>query len=90
MTMKTFRDTDGVRKTTIMLYKDYSETAVWMKTVNGGLYYGAGNASVWLGASSSTTAFFKGQIDELRISQGLLTPAQFYRSAKNGMAIVIR
>ena len=90
MTMKTFRDTDGVRKTTIALYKDYSETAAWTKTVNGGLYYGAGNASVWLGASSSTTAFFKGQIDELRISQGLLTPAQFYRSAKNGMAIVIR
>ena len=90
MTIKTFRDTDGVRKTTIMLYKDYSETAVWMKTVNGGLYYGAGNASVWLGASSSTTAFFKGQLDELRISQGILKPSEFLRSAKNGMAILVR
>ena len=90
LTMKTFRDTDGVRKTTLALYKDYAEDAAWTKTVNGGLYYGAGNASVWLGASSSTTAFFNGQLDELRISQGLLTPQQFYRSAKNGMAIMIR
>ena len=69
---------------------DYSDEPVWTKTVSGWLDYGTGSASVWLGASSSATAFFKGSIDELRISQGILQPMQFLRFAKSGLSIVIR
>ena len=42
------------------------------------------------GALSSTTAFFNGQLDELRVSRGVLTPAEFLRHAKRGLTICIR
>ena len=94
MTIKPYRDNEGARKTTICVYKDYGKASngepSWTKTVSGWPFYGTGNASVWLGATSSTTSFFKGQLDELCISQGILEPSEFLRSAKNGMAILVR
>ena len=90
LTLKQSLDADGKRQTELALYMDYSSEPVWTKTVLGSLYYGSGYAGVWLGASSSATAFFKGRIDELRVSRGILKPAQFLRFAKNGLAIVIR
>lgn len=90
LTLKQSLDADGKRQTELALYMDYSSEPVWTKTVLGSLNYGTGYAGVWLGASSSATAFFKGRIDELRVSQGILKPAQFLRFAKNGLAIVIR
>ena len=94
MTIKPYRDSEGARKTTVCVYKDYGKDTngapSWTKTVSGWLFYGTGNASVWLGATSSTTSFFKGQLDELRISQGILEPSEFLRSAKNGMTILLR
>lgn len=94
MTIKRYCDSDGARKTTVCIYKDYGKDTdgdpTWTTTVSGWPYYGTGHASVWLGATSSTTSFFKGQIDELRISQGLLTPEQFLRPGKNGMVLIFR
>ena len=90
LTLKQSLDADGKRQTELALYMDYSDEPVWTKTVSGWLYYGTGSASVWLGASSSATAFFKGSIDELRISQGILQPMQFLRFAKSGLSIAIR
>lgn len=82
---------DPGRKTTISVYKDYSAEPVWTKTVDGGWpFYGSGNGGIWLGATSSATSFFKGQLDEVRISQGLLTVNEFLRSGKNGLAILFR
>ena len=82
----TLAQADG--KVTASIYKDYETTPSWTKTKAGRLCYGAGYASVWVGASSST-AFFNGQIDELRISRGILTPDEFLRHGKRGMIISI-
>ena len=54
-----------------------AKTAEGEGLASGGRRYGAGYAPVWIGASSSTTAFFNGQIDELRISRGILAPSEF-------------
>ncbi len=65
---------------TTSVYKDYEATPSWTKTVSGKqLCYGAGLADIWIGASNSTTAFFNGEIDELRISRGILAPSEFLR-----------
>ena len=77
-------------KVTASIYKDYEATPSWTKTKAGQLCYGAGYASVWVGASSSTTAFFNGQIDELRISRGILTPDEFLRHGKRGLVIYFK
>jgi hypothetical protein len=77
-------------KVTASIYKDYEATPSWTKTKAGQFCYGAGYASVWVGASSSTTAFFNGQIDELRISRGILTPDEFLRHSKSGLMICIK
>ena len=84
----TLSQADG--KVTASIYKDYEATPSWTKTKAGQLCYGAGYASVWVGASSSTTAFFNGQIDELRISRGILTPDEFLRHGKSGLMICIK
>ena len=75
---------------TASIYKDYEATPSWTTTVVGSLCYGVGYAPVWIGASSSTTAFFNGQIDELRVSRGILTSAEFLRHGKRGLTIYIR
>ena len=83
----TLAQADG--KVTASIYKDYETTPSWTKTKAGRLCYGAGYAAVWVGASSSTTAFFNGQIDELRISRGILTPDEFLRRGKRGIIISV-
>ena len=75
---------------TASLYKDYGATPSWTRTVSGSLCYGAGYAPVWIGASSSTTAFFHGEIDELRLSRGILDPAEFLRRGQLPFTLVIR
>lgn len=76
--------------TTVSIYKDYEETPSWTRTVSGRLFYGAGYAPVWIGASSSATAFFDGEIDELRISRGILAPSDFLRRGKLPFILVVR
>lgn len=76
--------------TTVSIYKDYEETPSWKKTVSGRLFYGGGYAPVWIGASSSATAFFDGEIDELRISRGILAPSDFLRRGKLPFILVVR
>lgn len=94
MTLKPYREADGAPKTTVCIYKDYGKDTngdpSWTLTVGGWPFYGTGNASVWLGATSSTTSFFNGLLDELRISQGILEPSEFLRSDKYGLAIIVR
>ena len=76
---------------TTSVYKDYEATPSWTKTVSGKqLCYGAGLADIWIGASSSTTAFFNGEIDELRISRGILTPDEFLRLGSGATMLIIR
>ena len=75
---------------TASLYKDYEATPSWTKTVSGSFCYGLGYAPIWIGTSSSTTAFFNGQIDELRVSRGILTPDEFLRRGKMGLKILFR
>lgn len=77
---------------TTSVYKDYEETPSWTKTTAGQrITYGAGLAEVWIGASSSTTAFFDGRIDELRISRGVLAPSEFLRPGKlHGLMVFLR
>lgn len=77
-------------QTTASLYKDYEATPSWSKTVVGSLCYGNGYAPVWVGASSSTTVFFNGQIDELRISRGVLDPVEFLRRGMLPFLILVR
>ena len=75
---------------TTSVYKDYEATPSWTKTVAGKqLCYGAGLADIWIGASSSTTAFFNGEIDELRISRGILAPSEFLRMTGMPATILI-
>ena len=80
---------DGVQ-TTASLYKDYEATPSWTRTVPGSLCYGTGYAPVWVGASSSTTAFFNGQIDDLRLSRGILDPSEFLRRGQLPFIMVVR
>lgn len=80
---------DGGRATA-SIYKDYETTPSWTRTVSGSFYYGLGYAPVWIGTSSSTTAFFNGQIDELRVSRGILTSDEFLRRGKMGMMLLFR
>ena len=75
---------------TASIYKDYEDSPSWTKTVNGSIYYGAGYASLWVGASASDTSFFNGQIDELRISRGVLAPSEFLRHRRNGCLIIFK
>ena len=75
---------------TASLYKDYATTPSWTRTTSGKLLYGAGYASVWVGASASTTAFFNGQIDELRISRGILAPTEFLRRGTLPFVMVVK
>lgn len=90
MTIQESTNEDGTKKTKLSIYKDKSMTPDWTKEVGGELYYGEGYASVWLGASSSKTAFYTGLIDELKISEGVVAPKDFLRFGKNGMSILIR
>lgn len=75
---------------TASLHKDYEAEPSWTRSVSGRLCYGAGYAPVWVGASSSTMAFFNGQIDELRLSRGILDPSAFLRRGKLPFVIVVR
>lgn len=75
---------------TASIHKDYEATPSWTRTVSGSLCYGTGYAPVWVGASSSTTAFFNGQIDELRISRGILAPTEFLRRGQLPFTLVVR
>ena len=75
---------------TASIHKDYEATPSWTRTVSGSLCYGTGYAPVWVGASSSTTAFFNGQIDELRISRGILAPTELLRRGQLPFTLVIR
>ena len=84
----TLSQSDG--KVTASIYKDYNPTPAWTKTKAGRLCYGEGYAPVWIGASSSTTAFFNGQIDELRISRGILAPTEFLRRGQLPFTLVVR
>ena len=84
----TLSQSDG--KVTASIYKDYEDTPSWTKTKAGRLCYGTGYAPVWIGASSSTTAFFNGQIDELRISRGILAPTEFLRRGTLPFVMMIK
>ena len=84
----TLSQTNG--QVTASIHKDYEATPSWTKTVSGSLCYGSGYAPVWVGASSSTTAFFNGEIDELRISRGVLAPSDFLRRGKLPFILVVR
>lgn len=95
---RAFTDEDGVVKTRIEIFKDKNVEGLsadelkpdWTADREGVLDYGYGKANIWLGASSSTNAFFAGEIDELRISQGLLEPADFLRNTPSGMTLILR
>ena len=76
--------------TTMQIYKDHAQTPAWSKQTTGRLYYGSAQGEVWLGASSSTTAFFKGRLDEVRISRGVLPPEEFLSYAKRGLVLQVR
>ena len=73
--------------TTVCLYKDCDATPSWTKTYDGALFYIMGDAPVWLGASQTC---FNGQIDELRISRGVLEPDEFLRVGKMGCMLIFR
>lgn len=95
---RAFTDEDGVAKTRIEIFKDKNVEGLsedelkpdWTADREGVLDYGYGKANIWLGASSSINAFFAGEIDELRISQGLLEPADFLRNTPSGMTLILR
>ncbi|MDE3274553.1 MAG: LamG domain-containing protein, partial [Verrucomicrobiota bacterium] len=76
--------------TTMRIYKDHAQTPAWSKQTTGRLYYGSAQGEVWLGASSSTTAFFKGRLDEVRISRGVLPPEEFLSYGKCGLVLQVR
>ena len=77
--------------TTACIYKDYAPTPSWTKTYDGTPFYIMGNAPVWLGTSpTDSPVYFNGQIDELRISRGILEPEEFLRIGKKGIVIDFR
>lgn len=90
MTIQETTQEDGTKKTKVSIYKDKSTTPDWEQEVGGELNYGDGNASIWLGASSSKTAFYTGLFDELKITEGVVAPADFLSFGKNGLAIILR
>lgn len=73
---------------TVSVYKDYAATPDWTKKVAGRLYE-AGESIVVIGASSSAK-YFNGLINELRISQGALTPDEFLRRWTTGLTLIFR
>ncbi|MBQ7187917.1 MAG: hypothetical protein IJR99_00725 [Kiritimatiellae bacterium] len=87
LTMRRFQE-GGVTKSTVCLYKDYEATPSFTKTVNG-ILYGNGHGEIKLGESSSA-AYFSGEVDELRISQGVLDPVEFLRVTAKGTVISVR
>lgn len=87
LTMHRFQDS-GVTKTTVSIHKDYETVPSFTKTVDGSIY-GNGHGNVQMGVSSST-AYFTGEVDELRISQGVLAPIEFLRVTAKGTVISVR
>ena len=76
---------------TISVYADYSPTPNWTTTLTGKRIYGKGFGAVWAGAAPTVDKYyFNGQLDEVRISQGVLTPSQFLRKGNVGFMIIIR
>lgn len=80
----------GSENTVIKIYKDHETTPSWTKTQTGRIYYAAAQGEIWLGASSSETAFFNGTLDEVRISKGVLTRDEFLSYRSIGMTIRLR
>lgn len=80
----------GSENTVIKIYKDHNTTPSWTKTQSGRIYYAAAQGEIWLGASSSETAFFNGTLDEVRISKGVLGCDEFLSYRNIGMAIIVR
>ena len=72
----------------VSVYKDYAATPDWTKKVAGRLYE-AGESIVVIGASSSAK-YFNGLINELRISQGALTPDEFLQRWTTGLTLFVR
>jgi len=76
---------------TMKIHKDHQAEPAWTKEVpTGRLYYGTSMGEVWLGASSSTTAFFTGRLDELRISKGVLEKEEYLRCSTTGLLLLVR
>ena len=80
-------ETNGKHYTTVSVHKDYSATPDWTKTCPGRLHY-SGDGSIWLGASKA--GILNGQVNELRISRGVLSPSEFMRIGTSGLAILFR
>ena len=80
-------ETNGAHYTTVSVYTDYSATPDWTKTCPGRLHY-SGDGSVWLG--SSKAGVMNGQVNELRISRGVLPPSEFMRIGASGFCMLIR
>ena len=76
---------------TISVYGDYSPTPNWTTTLTGKRIYGKGFGAVWAGAAPTEEKYyFNGQLDEVRISQGVLAPSQFLRKGNVGVMIIFR
>lgn len=80
----------GANSVVMKIYKDHATTPSWTRETTGRIYYGTTQGEVWLGASSSTTAFFCGALDEVRISKGVLPHEEFLKYTSRGMVITIR
>lgn len=76
---------------TISVYADYSPTPNWTTTLTGKRIYGKGFGAVWAGAAPTVDKYyFNGQLDEVRISQGVLTPSQFLHRGNVGFMVIVR
>ena len=77
---------------TISIYKDYGATPAWSQTLAGSRILGKGFGAIWAGAApfTSTEPNFDGQLDEVRISNGVLSPSEFLRSKRVGFVIIAR
>ena len=77
---------------TISIYKDYGATPAWSQTLAGSHIFGKGFGAIWAGAApfTSTEPNFDGQLDEVRISNGVLSPSEFLRSKRVGFVIIAR
>ena len=82
--------TDGgaTTNTTVTTYFDYQQRT--QKTVTGALVRYATSGLVLQPGDSSTARLSTWDIDEVRITAGILTPEQFCRPGPKGLLLIVR
>lgn len=80
----------GDFRTKVSVWVDYCANP-WTKTVSAAMDWGDSMGTVYVGRGANETPTFKGWVDEIRISRGVLEPSKFLRARSgDGICIIFR